>query len=232
VTEKTKLLVVDDDPRLLEGLELYLVEVGFEVITAGNGQEALGKMYHHRPDLVLLDVMMPQMDGWETCRRMRALTDVPIIMLTALGQEGDKVRGLNIGADDYVVKPFSLSELEARVRAVLRRARSEQPAETRAVYGDGELVVDYASLEVIREGKPVQLTARERQLLFLLAENAGRILPYSRILEAVWGPEYIGDVDYVKQYIWRLRQKVEPDPDQPRYILTKRGVGYGLAKQS
>jgi len=220
------LLIIEDDAKLANALKLYFGKLGYEVIVAANGLEGLQQMYVHRPDLIILDVMMPRMDGWETCRRIRELSDVPIIMLTARGQEADKVRGLKLGADDYVAKPFSLKELEARVEAVLRRTRLPPHSKEAVLYADEELVIDSERWEVRRQGKPVELTATERRLLFYLAENAGRILTHQQILERVWGPEYINDTDYVKLYIWRLRQKIERDPSHPRYILTERGIGY------
>ena len=227
---KAKLLIVDDDDKLVEALELYLTKAGYEVISALDGIEGMRRFHQHRPGLVILDIMMPKLDGWEVCRRIRDISNVPIIMLTARGQEAEKVRGLKLGADDYVAKPFSLRELEARIQAVLRRTRLPPPVESRVLYVNEELVIDSAGWEVRWRGKPVKLTATERQLLFLLAENAGRVLPTSRILERVWGPEYVDERDYVKLYIWRLRQKMEPDPSQPRYILTERGIGYKFAK--
>jgi two-component system KDP operon response regulator KdpE len=227
---KGTLLVIDDDVKLVEALKLYLTNAGYEVIAATDGLEGLQKMYAHRPDLIILDVMMPKMDGWEACHRIREISDVPIIMLTARGQEAEKVRGLKLGADDYVAKPFSLKELEARVEAVLRRTRLPPPTKGDVLYADDELVIDAERWEVSRRGKPLELTATERRLLFYLAENAGRILTHRQILERVWGPEYIDDIDYVKLYIWRLRQKIEEEPSQPRYILTERGIGYKFAK--
>jgi len=227
---KAKLLIVDDDDKLVEALELYLTKAGYEVISALDGIEGMRRFHQHRPGLVILDIMMPKLDGWEVCRRIRDISNVPIIMLTARGQEAEKVRGLKLGADDYVAKPFSLRELEARIQAVLRRTRLPPPVESRVLYVNEELVIDSAGWEVRWRGKPVKLTATERQLLFLLAENAGRVLPTSRILERVWGPEYVDERDYVKLYIWRLRQKIEPDPSQPRYIFTEWGIGYKFAK--
>jgi len=227
---KTLLLVIEDDTRLADALKLYFGNRGYEVIAAANGLEGLQKMYAHRPDLIILDVMMPRMDGWETCRRIRELSDVPIIMLTARGQESEKVKGLKLGADDYVAKPFSLKELEARVEAVLRRIKLPPPAKGGVLYADEELVIDSERWEVTRQGKPLELTATERRLLFYLAENAGRVLTHQQILERVWGAEYIDDIDYVKLYIWRLRRKIERDPSHPRYILTERGIGYRFAK--
>lgn len=227
---KGKLLIIDDDAKLVQALELYLSKAGYEVITAADGLEGLQEMYAHRPDLIILDIMMPKMDGWKACRRIREVSDVPIIMLTARGQEYDKVKGLKQGADDYVAKPFGLKELETRVEAVLRRTRLPPPAERAVLYADEELVIDSERWEVSRGGEPLELTATERRLLFYLVDNAGRVLTHRQLLERVWGPEYIDEVDYVKLYIWRLRQKIEEDPSQPRYILTERGIGYKFAK--
>jgi len=228
---KGTLLIVEDDARLVEALKLYLRKAGYEVLAAANGLEGLQQMYAHRPDLIVLDVMMPRMDGWEACRRIREVSNVPIIMLTARGQEAEKVRGLKLGADDYLAKPFGLKELEARVEAVLRRTRLPPPTEGAILYADEELVIDSQRWEVSRGGQLVELTATERRLLFYLAENAGRILTNEQLLERVWGPEYIDETDYVKLYIWRLRQKIEEEPSQPRYILTERGIGYKFEKK-
>ena len=226
---RAKLLVVDDDETLREAVEAYLSGADYEVVTASNGIEGLQKMYEHRPGLVMLDVMMPELDGLETCRRIREISKVPIIFLTARGQETDKVRGLEMGADDYVVKPFSLRELGARVQAILRRSEDSSTKGRGVLFTDDELVIDAGTGQVLRRGQPVTLTATERRLLFYLAENAGQILHMSRILESVWGHEYIDEVGYVKVYVWRLRQKIEPDPGDPRYIITERGIGYRFA---
>jgi DNA-binding response OmpR family regulator len=227
---KGKLLIIDDDNELVEAIKLYLGRAGYGIVTAADGLQGMQQMYSQRPDLIILDVMMPTMDGWETCRRIREISDVPVIMLTARGQETDRVMGLKLGADDYVAKPFSLKELEARVEAVLRRTRLAPPGEGRILYADDNLVIDSERLEVSKGGEWVQLTATEQRLLFYLAENAGRILANEQILEAVWGKEYVDEADYVKLYIWRLRQKIEEDPRQPQYILTERGIGYRFAK--
>lgn len=227
---KGKLLIIDDDDKLVEAVERYLNKAGYETIAAADGVQGMQQMYSQRPDLIVLDVMLPRMDGWETCQRIREISNVPIIMLTARGQETDRVMGLKLGADDYVAKPFSLKELEARVEAVLRRSRLPPPAKGRILYADDELVIDSERLEVNRRGERVQLTAIEQRLLFYLAENAGRVLTNEQILETVWGSEYVNEVDYVKLYIWRLRQKIEEDPRQSKYILTERGIGYRFAK--
>lgn len=227
---KGKLLIIDDDDKLVEAVELYLSKVGYDIVTAADGLQGVQQMYGQQPDLIILDVMMPKMDGWETCRRIREISDVPIIMLTARGQKSDRVMGLKLGADDYVAKPFSLKELEARVEAVLRRARLHPRDKGRILYADDELMIDSERLEVSKGGERMQLTATEQRLLFYLAENAGRVLTNQQILEVVWGSEYVNEVDYVKLYIWRLRKKIEKDPRQPEYILTERGLGYRFTK--
>jgi len=228
---QTKLLLIEDDANLVEALKLYLQTAGYEVTAAADGREGLQKLFVERPDLILLDIMMPRLDGWEVCSRIREVSSVPIIMLTARGQEAEKVRGLQMGADDYVAKPFSLRELEARIASVLRRSRLNASSQEHVLYADKDLIIDSERWEVSRRGIPVELTATERRLLFLLAENMGRVLPTARILEGVWGQEYVNEVDYVKLYIWRLRQKIELDPAEPTYIRTEHGVGYRFVKQ-
>lgn len=231
MADKARLLVIDDDATLVEAMSLYLTTAGYGVDTAADGQEGLQKMYAQPPDLVLLDIMMPKLDGWEVCRRIREVSNMPIIMLTARGQEDERVRGLQMGADDYVAKPFSLRELRARIESVLRRTRLSPSVSRRTLYTDEDLVIDSERWEVSWRGKPVQLTSTERRLLFLLAENQGRVLPTSRILERIWGHEYVGEADYVKLYVWRLRQRIEPYPSQPKYIHTVRGVGYRFSAE-
>ncbi|MCW5850391.1 MAG: response regulator transcription factor [Anaerolineae bacterium] len=221
-----KILIVDDDQRLGDALMLYLKRTGYNVAIAYDGVQGLEAFQTFRPDLVLLDVMMPRLNGWDTARRLREMSYVPIIMLTARGQENDRVTGLKLGADDYVAKPFSLRELEARIEAVLRRARLAEMARSGPLYQDGYLTIDASGWDVTREGQPVDLTATERKLLFLLVENTGSVLSADTILEKVWGKEYADRPEYVKLYIWRLRQKLEVDPTAPRYIVTERGRGY------
>lgn len=221
-----RLLIVDDDQTLLEALVLYFDKQGYRVFTASEGDEGLRQLYKVHPDLVILDIMLPRMSGWEVCERIRQMTNVPIIMLTARGQEVDRVRGLEMGADDYVAKPFSLRELAARVEAVLRRSQGVQEQGDEVLYGDDYLVIDAGRMEVHCAGQPVNLTATERRVLFLLARNQGRLLTAGQILTSVWGPDYAEEVSYVRLYVWRLRQKIEPVPDQPRYILTEHGMGY------
>jgi len=228
-----KILVIDDDPVFLRLVEQVLTEKGYEVLKAGSGQEGLRILFVQRPDVVLLDVVMPGIDGWQTCSRIRDVSDIPIIMLTGKQMaEDDIVRGLDYGADDYLIKPVGNRELVARVRAVLRRAQLPPSPEAKReiTYGDGFLMVDVVERKVIVNGKQVKLTPREFRMLALLVENAGHILTHKQVLEKVWGWEYVDDVDYVRIYISHLRQKIEPDPALPRYIITEPGVGYYFQK--
>jgi len=228
-----KILIVDDDPAFLRLVEQVLTQKGYEVLKAGSGQEALRILFAQKPDLVLLDVVMPKMDGWETCRRIRDISDIPIIILTGKRKaEEDVVRGLDYGADDYLIKPVGNRELVARVRTILRRAELPPSLEAKreTTYSDGFLTVDIAERKVIVNEKRIKLTPREFRLFALLIENAGRILTHKQVLEKVWGWEYTDDLDYVRIYISHLRQKIEPDPALPRYIITESGVGYYFQK--
>ncbi|MGC8786913.1 MAG: response regulator transcription factor [Anaerolineae bacterium] len=222
---KKKLLIIEDDADLVRALQLYFSS-SYRVVTAANGLEGLQALYNERPDVVILDIAMPKMDGWEVCRRIRELSDVPIVILTARVQEDERVRGLRLGADDYVVKPFSLKELEARLEAVLRRAQAAKPIKEGIIFANEELVIDADRMTVTRQGKPLDLTPTELRLLILLAENEGRVLTHRQILENIWGSEYSDELDYVKLFIYRLRRKLEVDPEHPRYILSERGIGY------
>jgi two-component system KDP operon response regulator KdpE len=201
------------------------------VETAANGLSGLQRAYDVHPDLVILDVMMPRMDGWEVCVRLREASQVPIIMLTAKDQEGDKLRGFQLGIDDYVTKPFSFSELTARVGAILHRARRSPPPPRPRVYNVGDLLIDLESLRVAKNGVQISLTPTEFRLLAVLVENAGRVLTHEQLLDHVWGYDDAGDTGYVKRYIWYLRQKLEDDPNNPQYILTERGFGYSFRKE-
>jgi len=228
-----KILAIDDDPALLRLAEQILTQQGYEVLTASSGQEGLRILFTNKPDLVLLDVVMAKMDGWQTCQRIRDVSDVPIIMLTGKHKsEEDIVRGLDYGADDYLTKPVGNRELIARVRAVLRRTELPPSAEARTeiTYDDDFLTIDITERKVIVNGKQVKFTPREFSLLALLVQNAGHILTHKQILEKVWGWEYTNDLDYVRIYISHLRQKIEPVPAQPRYIITEPGVGYFFQK--
>jgi two-component system KDP operon response regulator KdpE len=221
--------VIDDDPEMVELVRLVFTREGAEVYAAAGGRDGICQFGACQPDLVLLDIMMPDLDGWETCRLLRGFTDVPIIFLTALGREQEVVRGLDCGAMDYVTKPFSASVLLARARAALRAGASASGVQKPVLYDDGYLSVDLAARSVRVNGEPAQLTATEYSLLAYLLENRGRVLTYEQILEQVWGWEYRECVDYVHVYAWHLRRKLEPDPHRPVYLLTERGVGYRFA---
>lgn len=228
---KTTILTADDDPQLLRLIARNLQFEGYEVLTASDGRQALEQIERNTLDLVLLDVMMPHMDGFTVTQRVREFSSVPIIIITARGQDQDKVRGLDLGADDYLTKPFSVDELLARVRAVLRRSNfaiNEQSA-MRNVFSIGELNIDYAQHIVTLNGKEISLTPIEYRILAYLAQNAGRVVTQDLLLEHVWGSEYIGESHMLQVNVNRLRRKIEPDPAHPRYILTKVGVGYQLA---
>ena len=230
--KKTTIVAADDDPQLLRLVTRNLEFEGYEVLPVSDGQQALEQVEAHSPDLVLLDVMMPRMDGFTVCQRVREFSAVPIIIVTARGQDQDKVRGLDLGADDYLTKPFSVDELLARVRAVLRRAQftaNEQSHVLQTNITIGDLVVDYGQHLVIMAGQEVLLTPIEYRILAYLAQNAGRVVTQDLLLERVWGSEYLGESHMLQVNINRLRHKIEADPTHPRYLLTKVGVGYLLA---
>jgi DNA-binding response OmpR family regulator len=232
--KKTTILTADDDPQLLRLVSRNLQLDGYDVLTAADGQQALELIEARSPDLVLLDVMMPRLDGFSVCQRVREFSSVPIIILTARGNDQDKIRGLDLGADDYLTKPFSVDELLARVRAVLRRAQlsavdSTQGLRSRVTIGD--LTVDYAQHQVTMSGREVELTPIEYRLLAYLAQNAGRIVTQDLLLEHVWGAEYVGESHLLQVNINRLRRKLELDAARPCYIQTKTGVGYLLNAQ-
>lgn len=224
-----KIMVVDDEPAQLRLVERALTVSGYHVVKAGSGQEALRLVFEQRPELVLLDVMMPEIDGWQTCRLIREVSDVPVIMLTGRRHsEDDIVRGLESGADEYLAKPIGNRELQARVKAALRRADrpSGSNGKKKVVFSNDYLTVDIAERKVLVNGERRKLTPHEFRLLALLVENADRVLSHQQVLENVWGWEYIDDVDYVRIYISHLRQKIERNPSHPQYILTEPGVGY------
>ena len=223
----TKILVVDDDPTLLRFLVEFLKEEQFEITAASNGNEALRQAYREHPDLVVLDVMMPGMDGWEVTARLRELSDIPIILLTAKSSEADKLRGFRMGVDDYIVKPFSFAELIARIQAVLNRSR-QTGSENRDLFNFGALQVDLGRREVRCEGKVILLTPTEFRLLEVLARNEGRAVAEAELVREVWGSYRQENTTTVRRYIWLLRKKIEPQPEEPRYILTVRGYGYRL----
>lgn len=224
----TRILVVDDEPRFVRLVEANLVTEGYEVLQANNGQEALDITAKEKPDMILLDVMMPDLDGFEVCERIREFSNLPIIMLTAKGEEEHRVRGLNLGADDYIVKPFSADELLARVRAVLRRAQRLAPQFAESRFAHGDLQIDFARAEVSRAGQPVSLSATEYRLLLEFARNVGTTLSSEKLLANVWGEEYSEDKEILWVSISRLRQKLEKDPKNPELIVTRSGAGYTM----
>ena len=221
-----RILIVDDEPRYLRLLEANLRTEGYEVVTAQDGVQALDVFSSQPIDLVLMDVMMPRLDGFATTQRLREFSTVPIVMLTAKGEEQDRVRGLDLGADDYLVKPFSATELLARVRAVLRRAEMPtEPAQTR-FFNHDNLKIDFARAEVWRGEQPVSLSATEYRLLLQFAHNLGKILTSEELLTSVWGAEYKDDKEILWVSIARLRQKLEDDAHNPTHIVTRSGLGY------
>jgi DNA-binding response OmpR family regulator len=229
---KTTVLIADDDLQLLDLVTLNLELEGYGVLRASDGRQALERIERHNPDLVLLDVMMPWMSGFAVCHQVRAYSTVPIIIITARGQEQDKIRGLDLGADDYLIKPFSVGELLARVRAVLRRAQLTKDEHVlHTTMNIGDLSIDFGQQLVLMAGCNVVLTPTEYRILAYLAQLAGRIVPQERLLEHVWGAMYEGEDHMLQVNINRLRRKLEPDPAHPRYLLTEPGVGYLLATQ-
>lgn len=226
-SRKTSLLVVDDDVRMLRMMQRTLEIEGYHVLTAGNGEAALDMfLSEETPALILLDIMMPDMDGYSVCRRIREFSQTPIIMITAKGNEDEKVEGLDAGADDYVTKPFSTSELVARVRAVLRRTEAVETAPTQSSFASGDLQINLAQRQVTVAGKEVKLTPTEYNLLQELIFNAGKVLNHTHLLNKVWGPEYRDERQYLHVFIRRLRAKLEPDLTNPKHIITVPGVGY------
>lgn len=231
--KKTSILAADDDPQLLRLVTKNLELSGYDTISAIDGQQALDLIEARSPDLALLDLMMPKLDGFTVCERVREFSSMPIIILTARGQDQDKIRGLDVGADDYLTKPFSVDELLARVRAVLRRSQINTTTETgrglQTTATVGDLSIDYAQHRVSIGGRDVDLTPVEYRTLAYLMQNAGRIVTQDLLLEHVWGEEYVGESHLLQVNVNRLRRKIEPDPARPRYILTKTGVGYMLS---
>lgn len=227
-----RVLVIDDDASLRRLIEMALSKAGGQVYTAADGVEGLRQLYACQPDLVVLDVTMPGMDGWETLRRIRQLTGVPVIIVSGQSREDDVLRGLENGADDFVTKPFSVKVLAARVQVALRRASVRQKKEKPAMYEDDRLRIDLRERRVVLEGEPVKLTPKEFQLLSHLLQNADQVVTVRQILDNVWGREHQDDPSYVRVYMWHLRQKLEKNPRKPAYLLTKHGVGYRFQRQA
>lgn len=224
--ERRRILVVDDEERMVRFIRLNLEHDGYQVSEAFNGKEAIQKIRDVTPDLILLDVMMPDIDGFEVLETIREVSQVPVIMLTAKGEEDDRVRGLELGADDYVTKPFSPRELVSRVKAVLRRTEGATGSMHGLIEVDDRLKIDFDRREIWLEGKLVKLRPTEYRMLYHLVQNAGWVVTHDQLLTKVWGYEYRDEPHYVRLYINYLRQKLEANPSEPKYILTERGVGY------
>lgn len=224
-----RILIVDDDRTLLRFVSDYLEEEGYEVISADRGPKALRAFFESRPDLVFLDVMMPGMDGWEVCARMREMADTPIVMLTAKTGEPDKLRGFRLGVDDYITKPFSLAELGARSRAILARTSDDRQA-GKSVHKIGNLEVDLTRHEARQDGEPLDLTPTEFRLLSILADRAGQAVAQQDLIDHVWGDNRETSSSALRRYVWFLRQKIEEDPDQPSRLVNVRGYGYRLER--
>ncbi len=232
MSKERTILIVDDEPRVIQLAKMNLELEGFRVISATSGYEALDKVVKELPDLVILDVMMPDMDGFETLRKIREISAVPVIFLTVKGTEFDRVRGLDLGADDYMTKPFSPKELASRIRAVLRRTEAKVPTTKSEIVVDDELTINFDQRKVIVRGQEIRLRPTEYRLLYQLVMNAGQVLSYETLLSRVWGPEYRDEDHYVRLYITYLRQKIERDTKNPKYILSERGFGYRFKELS
>lgn len=220
----SSILLIDDDASLTDLLAEYLREQGHVVHVAGDGQKGLRTFFEQKPDLVILDVTMPKMDGWETLKRIREMSRAPVIMLTARDEEPNVLRGFSLGADDYVTKPFSFAQLGARVKAVLGRAG--EPAASSERLEAGALKVDFATRRVTRDGELIPLTPTEFKLLTALMRRPGEVISAEELVREVWGPQYANEIGFVRRYVWHLRQKVEKDPENPQYIHNERGFGY------
>lgn len=227
---RRKILVIDDDQSFLEALKQAFLSDDYELMTAHSGRDGLQQALAFHPDLIILDVMMPEMDGWEVCRRLRELTNIPLMFLTAKEGEENVVKGLLMGGDDYLQKPVRVAELRARVDALLRRAESGRPTFHAPSYDDGELLVDLTQPRVLLRGKPVDLTPQEYRVLAILAQNAGQVVTHAELLRRAWGPDLGNMESYIHLYICYLRSKLEDDPAEPRRIVTRRGAGYVLCR--
>lgn len=230
-TKKPTVLVADDDPRLLKLVQRNLELANYRVITVSDGPSVLRQAEAEEPDLYVLDILMPGLDGREVCRRLREFSIAPVLMLTALDAEEDKVSGLDAGADDYLAKPFGAQELVARVKALMRRSKQYTREAATPVFSTGPLTVDFGQHQAFMDGQPINLTPTEYRILAYLARNAGRVATQDELLTKVWGPAYRDEAHLLRVNIARLRQKVEREPSRPKFILTRPGIGYSLAKQ-
>jgi DNA-binding response OmpR family regulator len=229
---KERILLVEDDIEFINLTRTWLHNAGYEVFTAGDGVEGMRRVFSSRPDIVLLDANIPKMDGWEVCRRIRDMSDIPVLMVTVNGQKSDKLKGFNMGADDYLAKPVDFHELIARIQAILRRTRSTAQDTRSSTFNNGDIEVDWGSRQVWVRGKRVKLSPTEFKIMSCLIKSRGWIVTHEQLLEKAWGPNYVGDKSFVKLYIRYLRQKIEKDPHKPQIIMTERGVGYYFAMQN
>ncbi len=221
------ILVIEDDPLQADVVQQLLAHHGFKTILAADGIEGLRRLYETQPDLVVLDLMLPQMDGWEVCRRIREMSTVPIIIMSSRKSDEEKIKGLRLGADDYIVKPFNVQELAARIGAVLRRTRTPPPTKGSVLrFAGGDLIIDPESPAVVIDGQPLELTPTEHQILLFMAQRPGQIVSVEEIFATIWGFDSKANINNVKWYVWRLRQKMECDDKPPRFIFTERGLGY------
>ena len=222
-----KILIIDDDPDVVEAISLsFGLQWPDARVIAEDGRTALATFSQEEPDVVLLDIALPGTDGFQVLKRLRERSDVPVLMISARGEEVDKVRGLELGADDYITKPFGARELTARIKAVIRRAQALPPMTGGGKFEAGPIAINYGTHEVTASGRRVKLTPIEYKLLYQLTRNAGQVLLHDDLLTKIWGPEYLGELDYLRIYIRRLREKLETNPQQPAHILTERGLGY------
>jgi DNA-binding response OmpR family regulator len=228
MAKKAIILVVDDEPHVLKLVKANLESSGYKVLTAADGEQAIETVESEVPDIVILDLMLPKLDGYAVCRRVREFSTVPIIMLTARSAQVDLVHGFEMGADDYLTKPFSVTELLMRVQAVLRRSKWPEEILTRQGFKTGPIEIDFAQHRITVDGEEVRLTPTEYRLLAYMASNANRVITHREMLRAVWGPEYGEESEYLRVYMRYLRQKLEAEPSDPRYLLTQPGAGYML----
>jgi two-component system KDP operon response regulator KdpE len=226
--EAGRILIIDDSLSIHQLLTMGLMPAGFVIYSATSGPEGISMFLEHRPEAVVVDVLMPGMDGYELCRRLRELTDAPIIMLSALRNETEIIRGLEAGADDYITKPFSISELTARLQAHLRRQRRQEAMQRRLVFDGGRMMIDLDSHAVQLDSQDVHLSPTEFRLLAYLAVNAGRVVPHQELVSQLWSSDGARLGPYLKIYVRRLRQKIEPDPAHPRYVISRHGTGYAF----
>lgn len=220
------ILLIDDDPSLHNLLSQYLEQQGHRIFHAADGREGLRQLFEQRPDLIVLDVMMPHLDGWATLERIREMSSMPVILLTAKDTEADKLKGFRLGGDDYVTKPFSFAELSARIEAVLKRSAGNNRQSP--VLQVGGLILDPIRHLVTRDGQPIELTPTEFKLLEIFMRAPGQVFTQEQLVSKVWGDEYADEIGYIRRYIWHLRQKIEPEPNNPTYLHNERGIGYKL----